>query len=419
VLQRNPNIRKLKLDGVPFNHAIAGAGIVSFLEGAPALTDVSLDDCSANSSDTTQSIATALQRNNRIQTLDLQMYVGDFLCRFLCTLFQGLASSDSVSRLQKLSFGQPHHFVLEKRDRERIAEALGKYLESAHATVHHLELRHSMFHRDATHIFRGLNRNTSVTELKFVAFLILEAEADDEMQEAEADDEMQEFKQELVNFFRSMNGLRTLRIGRECDLFFQEAVWSAVAENLVRRESTLRFLEFCVDNDMPLPAFQSLMTAASRCVQLQGLSVNFDSDPRDDSFGDALFEGLPSFKITHLELQLLPDQKEGLLRTHKNNYIFQSFHCTFNLRDSFALDIFDEADKALLEIYLNRNRRLAQWTKNPKLVPRELWSYALNLAVKAGINPLFQSLLALSGQDVGLRKQGRQRKRPRRYDPSS
>jgi len=79
----------------------------------------------------------------------------------------------------------------------------------------------------------------------------------------------------------------------------------------------------------------------------------------------------------------------------------------------------NEANQSRLELYLYRNRKLAQWIENPKLVPRDLWQYAIMLALEAGINSLYQSLLALSGHDIGLRQQGRKRKRPRYYDPSS
>lgn len=55
-----------------------------------------------------------------------------------------------------------------------------------------------------------------------------------------------------------------------------------------------------------------------------------------------------------------------------------------------------------VELYLTRNHKLAAWTRDPKLVPPELWSYAVSLALKAGVDSLFQSLLALSGHQVGL-----------------
>jgi len=139
---------------------------------------------------------------------------------------------------------------------------------------------------------------------------------------------------------------------------------------------------------------------------------------------DALLEVVPSFNATDLNLffdaQPRPDHTEGLLQALESNYNIQNTDFKFtmdNVMDGDA-DLFDGAHATQLEIYLDRNRKLAWWIKHPALVPRELWPEALYLARKVGNKPLFlQSLLAISRE--GLRTQGCKRKRPQQHGPSS
>jgi len=406
-LQRNTNVKSLELVGIEFSGNNVAA-IVSFLDGASALTDLLLESCTVDSRDVARNIATALQRNNRIQTLKLGMWDDEeySLCR---TFLHSLASSDIASRLKKLTFQLPD--VESEQELESIAENLGQYLESTHV-LQCLELEYVRFDQPsvASHILRGLSRNQSVTELAFCYCSIAEEEEDFDDDDDDEDDDEQDPVQELATFFQSMTALKSLRI-TDGDFFNFESVCAAVAEGLVRCNSTLRCLDFEVGRmywpevPIPLPGFQSLLVAASRNFKLQRLRIGCPPIP-DDPHVNAILEAVPSLKATDLALvfrmQPRPDHKEGLLRALENNYIFQSIDCGVFLPSSRE-DLFDEADRAQLEIYLNRNRRLAEWVKNPKLVPQELWSYALDLALKAGINPLFQSLLALSGEGVGLR----------------
>jgi len=125
-------------------------------------------------------------------------------------------------------------------------------------------------------------------------------------------------------------------------------------------------------------------------------------------------------KVTEFNLRLsarMHDQEEDrLLEALKRNYIVQRVKCTRADWDG-DLILFNEANQARLEFFLDRNRKLKQWMANPKLVPCELWSYAILLALEAGANALYQSLLSLSGQGVGLKKQGRKRKLPQYFKP--
>lgn len=117
------------------------------------------------------------------------------------------------------------------------------------------------------------------------------------------------------------------------------------------------------------------MSAVPRSVLLKRLRVH-----NVEAYFKTFLQALPSFKATDLALrfeeQPRPDYKERLLRALKNNYCFQSIECKFcfeNETDGTVLqemDLFDEAEKARLEIYLDRNHKLVQWTVKPKLVPQ-------------------------------------------------
>lgn len=70
----------------------------------------------------------------------------------------------------------------------------------------------------------------------------------------------------------------------------------------------------------------------------------------------------------------------------------------------------DEAEKARLQFFLDRNTCLAQWVENPLTVPHRLWLEAMKVAMEAGEATLFQSLLGLSGHAIGSLQGKRNRK---------
>jgi len=89
------------------------------------------------------------------------------------------------------------------------------------------------------------------------------------------------------------------------------------------------------------------------------------------------------------------DEEEQVLGALKRNYNFQSVKC-----DDYGNNWLTEQNRSRLEFYLHRNKQLAQWVENPKLVPRALWPDAMEMALKAGKSSLYKSLLALSGHDL-------------------
>jgi len=138
----------------------------------------------------------------------------------------------------------------------------------------------------------------------------------------------------------------------------------------------------------------------------------------------ALAEVTPSFKVKEITLTALgehaEDKEDVLLKAFKRNYSLLRVQCkSKSFICNSTLNWFSDARQAHLNFYLDRNHKLAEWTKNPKLVPQELWSYAVALALEAGINSLFQSLIALLGLGVGLKQANRKRKPSQDFDSSS
>lgn len=414
-LQRNSSLTKLRLHCLHFTSENT-EGIVSFLDAAPALTDLSMSMCTTPDATNTRNIAAALQRNNRIQTLNLDQCDDDIVCPIL----QSLASSDSTSCWTKISYRLSRIGIQEIS--EPIAEAMVQYLESPTATIQCFQLEDVAFYRDSlrsTNLLRSLTRNTTIKELIFSSCSGEHWTALPHPQ--------------LANLVVEKSNLSTLRV-THCSFFEFQQFSDAVAEVLVRRDSPLRCLEFNFEglaNARCFPAmFRNLMTAlSSPSTQLEHLIITdidiFGSNFSCSSAWQTFVETIRFLKVKDLSLQFVDflggnekrkEQQRVLLRALRRNYCLQS--CMSNWSGS-GHNFFSKAKHAQLVQYLDRNRKLVEWTLNPMLVPRELWSQAIMMAIEAGINPLYQSLLALSGQGVGLRQQNsRKRKRPQKDDPS-
>lgn len=399
-LQRNPNMKWLKVHHIDLQTDVL-EGITSFLDGAPALTTLSLSGLffvNGINPHRARSIAAALQRNNRIQTLHLDI-CGDAI---LCPIFHDLASSDSVSALTKLTCD----FSADRQSKTS-AEAFQQYLESTSATIQCLELKWIRFDNflGLPNILRGLSRNTSVNDLAFDRCFC-----------------NKEVARQLANVVRNKSGLTTLRFS-DCNFWLYQEFLDALEEVLLRHVNSLRCLGITFHRPLylrpmfPLRTLRAILVVASRSTRLERFIMQ-GINPQYDDILRALAEGIPLLKIEELELSFVSrcldenEQDERLvLEAFKRNYSLQSAQCTLGDENWFS-----EANQARLEFYLDRNRKLVQWTENPMLVPRDLWSYAIMLALKAGANSLYQSLLTLSDQGLGL-KRGRKRKRPQYYKP--
>lgn len=160
------------------------------------------------------------------------------------------------------------------------------------------------------------------------------------------------------------------------------------------------------------------MNAAASSIQLKHFILrNMIQDTVQGGYLQSLAEATPVFKATKIyfifhEQSVGDAEEEVLLAALKNNYVVQECFVQCGNRNWFS-----DTHQNQLDFYLDRNHKLAQWTENPELVPQELWCYAVGLAVKAGINSLYQSLLSIAGQEAGLKQKGRKRKWPSNYNP--
>lgn len=404
-LRRNANLRKLIVSDFKFSSNNSD-GFVSFLDSSPGLTDLLLFRCRADDRASPQAVAAALQRNTRIQSLDLHAVQPSIFC----PIFQSLAASGGLPCLKKLDYGPS----LSSADNGTNAEALKLYLESPNATIQVFKFQDTQIDSsESSKILIGLGRCTSVNEIIF------------EGCELEDNEEEEEDLQELVDLVRKKPHLSTLRVLDE-ELFRCQRFSNAVAEVVISRTSPLRCLDIAVDSiaDGPIPieVLQNLMTAVSRSTRLEHLSIRCNDLRyfREEQIDHitTILDNIPSFKVNELTLRFdaaFDVQDDRLLETLKRNFVVQNVRVL-----DYRVDInwFNPANQARLDFFLNRNRKLAAWTENPFLVPCELWQYAMMLALEAGINSLYQSLLSLSGQDIGLKMQGRKRRRPRYFKPS-
>lgn len=399
-LQQNANLLSLEITRRDFSINNT-EGFVSFLDGAPALTDLKFTECSVQNAGAARNIATALQRNNRIRSLSF-CACGAAL---ICSILQGLSSSASTSSLKKLVFGYNDYAELVE---EPVAEALQQYLESEGATITCLKLERVVFdHQVATsHILRGLSRNTSVDEL---SFLRCEIDTSDEAFH------QHQVAQMLANLVQRKRNLRILRFPFGNTNFFDYQVFlHAIVAELTCRECSWKCLEISTTG-IPIASFRTIMAAVSKSIQLEQLIVELGV--RADRV-QALLKVLPSSKIKEFSLEtwLHATMVERFLEAMKRNYTIQKVH----LSGPFYWQNFrNGAHRARLDFYLNRNHKLAEWTKNPQTVPKELWSYAVSLALEAGVNSLFQSLVSVAESGIDLRRpRGRKRKRPQYYTPT-
>lgn len=157
------------------------------------------------------------------------------------------------------------------------------------------------------------------------------------------------------------------------------------------------------------------MSAVSKRTTLEHLIIQC-VNPRDEATNHCLpvlLGAFPSFKVKEMTLKILPESSNEvqtrILSALKKNYVLQRVQCVSIDRFHEFSDIdqanwFSAANQAALESCLERNRKLARWTEDPTLVPRDLWTYAIDLALKAGVPSLYQSLLALANHSIGLRR---------------
>jgi len=411
-LQRNPKVKSLKLSCLRFA-SNNSEGIVNFLNGATSLRDLAFCSCfTARHSEVIREIVAAVQCNlNRLHSLEFCSVMCE--SELMCPILQSLTSFGSSCCLGKLSYTAGGARFGDKLLKMSTAEAFQQYLESPSATIQCLRMNTIHFRHDwpeATLILQALSRNTSVKELEFEFCNIPRGKRYPH--------------QLLASLVANRSALRITN----CNFFRQQQFSDAVVEALVQKGSALRMFEFDVNEKSftrrPIETFRKLMSAVGSSSQLERLTIREIRTNDADHFR-TLLDGIVRSKVTEVTLhfkdqRVLKTERHrteqdqcALLEAIQRNYIVQNVEC----KPEYGRYWFSEANEAQLELYLDRNRKLAKWIKNPKLVPQELWPEAVMLALKAGANSLYQSLLALSGHGIGLRQGSRKRKRPEHDDP--
>jgi len=402
-LQRNTYVRSFKLKCFDFSSNNNEDTLISYLDAAASnnshLEELEFNGCSNGSI----LLAYALQRYTNLQSLRL-MRCDDETFQLL---LKNVLQVKKLAYAPKCTYDDIHPAASD-------LELLQQYLGRSNTQITIFELSncefnvHCAFASFLWQQFRGavIFRNCQITADRAV-------------------------EQPVVsnNPLGSTTNLHSLRIDN-CNCFQNQELMSSLRGVLLQRGSPLRSLDIEFDDgdlSPTVPLFQDLMKAASNSKGLEQLSLGLlFSEFGYGHLEEAVLFSIPMLKVQNFKLcmrpGLLEEEKARLLQVLKSNYTFRTVECTereVTPITTTTRNIFTDARQSQLEYYLDRNRMLAKWIKNPKLVPCHLWSYALALALKAGANSLYQSLIALSGRGVGLKQQrGRKRKRPQYYKPS-
>lgn len=217
----------------------------------------------------------------------------------------------------------------------------------------------------------------------------------------------------LAKLVRKATQLHTLRLSN-CTFLEDMPFTNAMIKVLLRRKSPLRCLEFDL-RDFSDCYLSEFMSALGRSIGLERLVIRRIEHLAGRLNLSRISNVIPLLKVKHLTLEFSaaqyynhssPQDPWLVLSALKRNYFIQS--CSWNGTRSVSL-----VQKAQVDFWIERNRKLAQWCKDPTQVPRLFWPEAMKMALKAGRESLYLSLVAISKKDGGLRQQGsRKRKRP-------
>ena len=394
-IQQNPAVRSVALSFL----CLSADSFATFLNTALSLTSLKIHRCSiVQRSDRGENgawnrlVRDAFRRNTSIQTLELAFLDDSFMLPILESL---LAVNGNV---RTLIFETNTYFGI-TAETSRLMQTI---LEST-TSIQRFELAGSYSEASFGRLERGLIASTSVSDIKFgfCSFDVVGASI------------------HLQNIIRNKTNLTCLSVT------YTRSVGSGGMEALVqalsRPNSPLRSFEFRCGSFLNIP--DGKLSSLLRSIQgskLERFSFHAAVDHQAQTFR-ALIRSIPAMKVMELEIttvQFVPraithDLLQDLLQALKRNYSLQQVQHDFDPPE------FDAADQSKLDLYLERNKRLAQWVENPATVPRHLWPDATKLALEAGESALFASLRTVLGSDYTSSLCGkRKRKRPQYYEAS-
>ena len=115
----------------------------------------------------------------------------------------------------------------------------------------------------------------------------------------------------------------------------------------------------------------------------------------------------PDHEVQTFSFKLGNEEETELVTAFKTNFVATSVKYAGGITG----DSLTEANQSCLESYLLRNRRLAEWLKNPTLIPSKLLPEAIALVQKVGGEALFLTLRALLAGNMGPKQRGREHNR--------
>ena len=181
---------------------------------------------------------------------------------------------------------------------------------------------------------------------------------------------------------------------------------------LLKPDSPLQDLDLRgVGSMFPHGSFGSLLRAAEQSDALESLTIEGIESPLQFA---QLIERIPSMKVQKLVFACnRTDEKPAFLAALKRNSSL--VHVDGKLNDGGSL--FNEEDKAKLDHYSKRNKRLARWIDNPSSIPRFLWPEALAMAKETNPTVFYRAFEAISSEITATKINKRKRKRPQFYAP--
>lgn len=166
-----------------------------------------------------------------------------------------------------------------------------------------------------------------------------------------------------------------------------------------------------------IPSLVSGLIASQSVTEIKFAPTNMSDESSVRSFHDLLAtkQNLRSLILEDDGFYSNWMQDQDIVSSLARNYGI----LTVSISSSSLLQL-REPDEARLQKLLFRNARLLEWTQNPESVPRLLWPEALKMAMMAGKETLYRSLLETMGRSSGepRRQRGRKRKRTEFFVPS-
>ena len=384
-IQQNPAVQSVSLYSLGFS----ADSFATFLNTASSPTSLKIMQCTivqrsnrGESGEWNRLVGDAFRRNTSIQTLELA-YLDD---SFMLPILQSLRAVNGT--LRTLIFKMYYGYVLNPE----ISSLMQNILEST-TSIQRFELAGSYSGSTFGPLALGLIASTSVSDIKFGFCRFVDGGSI-----------------HLQNIIRNKTNLTCLSVTYYSS-FWSSGGMEALVQALSSPNSPLRSFEFRfgILGSIPAGQFRNLLRAIERS-KLKHVSIHVGHQA--PQLLGALIQSIPAMKVTELGLStdfhLARDTTHDLLQAFKRNYRLQQVQHDFE---------FNAAEQSRLDLYLERNKRLAHWVENPATVPQHLWPDATKLALEDGESSLFASLRTVLGSDYASLVSGkRKRKRPQFYE---